>query len=324
MCGERLLDVGFDALEWEDVARGQRPGGSAENRDPTEPRFGWQCLASVDVERTCLHGAMWPELSPTDRALLRSQWSICWHLFHLLTSCDRVASGTSDLQGSIASSPCAPFLSLLTLAGAAVLLTIVATIGLMGGQGCWGVEGSLCRAQQPASATTGRLRLWLMVCRSSTERNWQPMQLWCLLRGDGSARRQCADHGAVLQQARRMCPELARPRGRARLVVLGCEIGGRWSDEARDFVSQLAKSEVPQGTPQLRRSVRHAWYRRWSTLLACSPGPSASRFWSIAEVLAWMGRPHRPQLCLRSSDKSVRTSELATCAGPVRTFLLSC
>ena len=48
------------------------------------------------------------------------------------------------------------------------------------------------------------------------------------VRGDGSARRQCADHdGAALQQARRQkentCPELARPRGgRARLVVLGC------------------------------------------------------------------------------------------------------
>ena len=45
-------------------------------------------------------------------------------------------------------------------------------------------------------------------------------------RGDGSARRQCADHdGAALQQARRKkentYPELARPRGgRARLVVL--------------------------------------------------------------------------------------------------------
>ena len=37
-CRERLVDVGFDAPEWEDVARGQRPGRSTE-RDPTEPRF---------------------------------------------------------------------------------------------------------------------------------------------------------------------------------------------------------------------------------------------------------------------------------------------
>ena len=71
------------------------------------------------------------------------------------------------------------------------------------------------------------------------------------IRGDGSARRQCADHdGAALQEARHKkestYPEVARPRsGRARLVVLGCKIRGRWSDEARDFVSQLAKSGSP-------------------------------------------------------------------------------
>ena len=100
------------------------------------------------------------------------------------------------------------------------------------------------------------------------------------IRGNGSARRQCADHdGAALQQVRHKkestYPELARPRGgRARLVVLGCEIGGRWSDEARDFVSQLAKAKSRSDPPQLRRSARHAWFRRWSTLLACSAARS--------------------------------------------------
>ena len=72
-CRERLPDVGFDAPECRDVARGQRPGRSPENRDPTEPRFGWQCLASADVKRTHLQSAVWPELSLAGRALLRSQ-----------------------------------------------------------------------------------------------------------------------------------------------------------------------------------------------------------------------------------------------------------
>ena len=130
-------------------------------------------------------------------------------------------------------------------------------------------------------STTGRLRLWqtdfplfhgAQLAVDAT--------LVSLVRGDGSARRQCADHdGAALQQARRQkentYPELARPRGgRARLVVLGCEIGGRWSDEARDFVSQLAKAKSRREPPQLRLSVRHAWFRRWSTLLACSTARS--------------------------------------------------
>ena len=34
MCRERLLHVVFDAPEWEDVVRGQRPGRSPQNRDP--------------------------------------------------------------------------------------------------------------------------------------------------------------------------------------------------------------------------------------------------------------------------------------------------
>ena len=45
-----LVDVGFDAPELGDVARGH-----------------------VDVERTFLHGVVWPELSAADRALFRSQ-----------------------------------------------------------------------------------------------------------------------------------------------------------------------------------------------------------------------------------------------------------
>ena len=65
------------------------------------------------------------------------------------------------------------------------------------------------------------------------------------VRGDGSARRQCADHdAAALHQARPTTyPELAPRGGRARLVVLGCEVGRRWSEEARNFVSQLAKAK---------------------------------------------------------------------------------
>ena len=44
----------------------------------------------------------------------------------------------------------APSLSLLTPAGAAIPLTIVATTGqLVGGQGCWGVEGSFGNRSSP-------------------------------------------------------------------------------------------------------------------------------------------------------------------------------
>ena len=52
---------------------------------------------------------------------------------------------------------------------------------------------------------------------------------------------------APLAQARprkqRTSPEFGG-HGRARLVVLAAEVGERWSEEARDFVSQLAKSKA--------------------------------------------------------------------------------
>ena len=139
------------------------------------------------------------------------------------------------------------------------------------------------------------------------------------VRGDGSARRQCGHHdGTALQEARRKkehtYPELARPRGgRARLVVLGCEIGGRWSDEARDFVSQLPKAKSAGNPSNCELSVRHAWFRRWSTLLACSAAGSFGL--SLPEHCGGFGvdgeSPPQPQPCLKSSDKSVWTVECA-------------
>ena len=44
-------------------------------------------------------------------------------------------------------------------------------------------------------------------------------------------------------------PELAGRFGRSRLVVLACEVGGRWSEECQDFLRQLAKAKV-RGLPR--------------------------------------------------------------------------
>ena len=62
------------------------------------------------------------------------------------------------------------------------------------------------------------------------------------LRSDGTARRR-ADQidGVALMDARRQkertYPELAGHNRRARLVVLAVEVGGRWSQELKYFVS---------------------------------------------------------------------------------------
>ena len=58
---------------------------------------------------------------------------------------------------------------------------------------------------------------------------------------EGVAKPKCAtENGASLERARtrkeRRCPELVGAEGRARLMVLGGEVGGRFSDETAHFL----------------------------------------------------------------------------------------
>ena len=79
--------------------------------------------------------------------------------------------------------------------------------------------------------------------------------------------------GSTLQEARRRkrtYPELAGEAGRARLVVLAAEVGGRWSDETAQILRWLAKARVDSVPSLLQGRVKVACLRRWSSLLACS------------------------------------------------------
>ena len=99
------------------------------------------------------------------------------------------------------------------------------------------------------------------------------------LQRDGTARRRAADHnGAALDDARRRkertYPELVRERGRARLVVLGAEVGGRWSAETAEFLAALSKAKAESAPENVRDEVRRAWLRRWRNLLSCTAARS--------------------------------------------------
>ena len=80
--------------------------------------------------------------------------------------------------------------------------------------------------------------------------------------------------GAALETARRRKEttylELSGQFGRTKLVVLAAEVAGRWSEECRSFLSQLAKAKVRGEAPHLRARARQAWCSRWGTMLACS------------------------------------------------------
>ena len=87
--------------------------------------------------------------------------------------------------------------------------------------------------------------------------------LVCALHADGRTRRGAASQdGVALRAAKRKKvathPELVGLHSRAKLVVLGVEVGGRWSDETRTFLSRLAKARARTEMPLMRRSAEQA------------------------------------------------------------------
>ena len=95
----------------------------------------------------------------------------------------------------------------------------------------------------------------------------------CGLKRNGEPRARASDHdGAACLAARRTksrtYPELSGEHGRARLVVLALEVGGRWSQEAWTFVKGLARARARDEPEILRRSAQAAWHRRFVTLMA--------------------------------------------------------
>ena len=86
-------------------------------------------------------------------------------------------------------------------------------------------------------------------------------------------RHQGQRQGAALRLARRAkertYPELLG-HGRSRLVVLGLEIGGRWSRESTTFIKLLAKHRAAASPPNLRNAATVAWTSRWTALIGRS------------------------------------------------------
>ena len=96
---------------------------------------------------------------------------------------------------------------------------------------------------------------------------------------NGTARPRCATvSGAALDRARtrkeRRYPELAGDHGRARLVVLAGEIGGRFSSDTAQFLRCLASDKVRSTPLILKGRIHAALIRRWSAMLGCSAARS--------------------------------------------------
>ena len=92
------------------------------------------------------------------------------------------------------------------------------------------------------------------------------------LHADGTARPHAdTTEGVALDDAEddkaRKYPELVHS-ARVRLVVLACEVGGRWSEASLRFVRGLAAYRARSAPRALRRSVEQAWQARWWGILA--------------------------------------------------------
>ena len=73
---------------------------------------------------------------------------------------------------------------------------------------------------------------------------------------------------------------------RCHLVVIALETGGRWSDEAVEFVDMLGEGRAREAFPVLRRSVHLAWGRRWTRKLAvsCGLGVFLTSVWCVFHI----------------------------------------
>ena len=94
------------------------------------------------------------------------------------------------------------------------------------------------------------------------------------LHNNGVAKRASSRNGLALEDARKRkeitFPELAGEGGRARLVVLATEVGGRWSSETAQFLSSLAWAKTRDLPEELQGDAARAWTRRWQRLLNCA------------------------------------------------------
>ena len=243
-CREQLLDVGMEA-----PLRGAVPRNDLDGIEPGV-KHGWQFQAPQKVEDCHLSGAMWPRISGPSRALLRSQGGpIAGLPFSVFSSC--VVSGSFCLVP-------------LATAGVGVHSIPVASAACE----VAGVGASWWRAQQHLSVGKQapefrNVRFGLAGCAG------QPS---CSSATGFHTR--CAEvDGAVVQAARRRnettCPELSGQFGRPRLVVLGCEVASKWSDECLSFLRQLARAKVRSEPPHLKVRARRAWLSRWSIVLQC-------------------------------------------------------
>ena len=307
-CSQILCDAGFESPAWGELAEGRVPEAVEEEEDPCQPRFGWQQKASSAIEKHHFKVSVWPQLLEHERAMMRSQSGPLASTPFVSFPVDRTSRIDAGpfralllrrlrlpLPLSVRRCRCGRLLDALGHHRAAC-----ATAGVLGRRG-WALESVAARVCREGGA---RVRANVFVrdmdlaehsrldCRRlEVVADGLPLfggvqlaidtTMVSPLHRDGRARRGTAQqNGKALEEARRRkertYPELAGEGGRARLIVLGAEVGGRWSEETAEFLSSLAWAKVRELPEELQAEARRAWLRRWQRLLACTAAKAFS------------------------------------------------
>ena len=261
----RLRDAGVHVPDWEELAEGLRPEDiQASEWEPSQGR-GWQRHASATVHSKFREQEVWPSLSQAERAMLRSQSGPLASVpftarmdpepFRVLL----LRRLRMPLPLTARACRCGRLLDVFGHHHAAC-----SRVGELGKRGfaAESAVAQVCREGGARVSTNVMLRdLDISPPHSSDGRRLEVVAeglcvfggcqlaldatIVSALHGDGTHRRKAdVEDGVALKEARRSkeatYPELCRGDGRARLVVIAGEVGGRWSQETKDFLWSLA------------------------------------------------------------------------------------
>ena len=91
---------------------------------------------------------------------------------------------------------------------------------------------------------------------------------------------------------------------RCHLVVVGVETGGRWSQDAHDFIHSLAAGRSRDVPPIRHHSAQLAWLRKWMEMLASSCDKAFAASLLSSHEDAWTETKGRtPDLADLSAEK---------------------
>ena len=325
---EVLVQEGFRAPTWEEAAAGIRapaPTGSdaeashAGQFEPGEWQHGWQYRAATSREHHYRDASLMPRMSRAGRALLRSQSGPAAGTAFMAIPTSSLSSFTPQcfrvlllrrlrlpLPADGHTCRCGRNLDTLGDHRAAC-----PRAGILAGRG-YALEAAAARICREAGArvvTNCFVRDLNLTAPPDDGRRlevvannlplWNGAQLAIdttlvsALRANGeSIPNAHAFNGRALRNARRRkertYPELAQYNGRVRLVVLALETGGRWSNEAIDFIKQLARAKARATPAALRAGTELAWYRRWINMLGCA----AQRAFALSLLSLPAGQGH--------------------------------